>query len=171
MLTRPAYRLGETITAAIEFTAADIPCYALHASLETSERVDGAIALRSDASIRRVTRKIHSSHSEATLFARRIIFTPTIPSTATPSFITSGVSLDWKIVIEFVTPRFEALGDDKMTYGPELVEEISRDDRGVILAAVEGIECETFEVVVPLRVYGALVGITEKEDEMKGFVV
>ena len=171
MLTRPAYRLGETITAAIEFTGADIPCYALHASLETSERVDGAIALRSDASIRRVTRKIHSSHSEATLFASRIVFSPTIPSTATPSFITSGVSLDWKIVIEFVTPRFEALEDNRIMHGPELVEEISRDDRGVILAAVEGIECETFEVVVPLRVYGALVGLTEKEDEMKGLVV
>jgi len=171
MLTRPAYRLGETITAAIEFTGADIPCYALHASLETSERVDGAIALRSDASIRRVTRKIHSSHSEATLFASRIVFSPTIPSTATPSFITSGVSLDWRIVIEFVTPRFDALEDIKMMRSTELVEEISRDDRGVILAAAEGIECETFEVVVPLRVYGALVGFTEKEDEMKGLVV
>jgi hypothetical protein len=171
MLTRPAYRLGETITAAIEFTGADVPCYALHTSLETSERVDGAIALRSDASIRRVTRKIYSSHAEATLFASRIVFTPTIPSTATPSFITSGVSLDWKIVIEFVTPRFEALEDSKVIHSPELVEEISRDDRGVILAAVEGIECETFEVVIPLQVYGALVGITEKEDEMKGLVV
>jgi hypothetical protein len=171
MLTRPAYRLGETITAAIEFTGADVPCYALHASLETSERVDGAIALRSDASIRRVTRKIHSSHSEATLFASRIVFSPTIPSMATPSFITSGVSLDWKIVIEFVTPRFEALEDNKMMHDPELVEEISRDDRGVILAAVEGLECETFEVVVPLRVYGALVGLAEKEDEMNGLVV
>ncbi len=171
MLTRPAYRLGETIIAAIEFTGAEIPCYALHASLETSERVDGAIALRSDASIRRVTRKIHSSHSEATLFANRISFTPSIPSTATPTFITSGVSLDWKIVIEFVTPRFEASEDNKMMQSRELVEETSSDDRGVILAAVEGIECETFEVVVPLQVYGALVGVAEKEDEMKGLVV
>jgi RAB6A-GEF complex partner protein 2 len=170
MLTRPAYRLGETITAAIEFTGAGIPCYALHASLETSERVDGAIALRSDTSIRRVTRKIHASHSEVTLFASRIVFTPTIPSTATPSFITSGVSMDWKIVIEFVTPRFEPREDSEVAYDPELVEEISKDDRGVILAAVEGIECETFEVVVPLQVYGALVGITEK-DEVKGLVV
>lgn len=170
MLTRPAYRLGETITAAIQFTGAEIPCYALHASLETSERVDGAIAMRSEASIRRVTRKIHSSHSEATLFASRVVFTPTIPSTATPSFITSGVSLDWKILIEFVTPRFEAPEDNKV-HDPELMEEISRDDRGVILAAIEGIECETFEVVIPLQVYGALVGMTEKEDEMKGLVV
>ena len=78
--------------------------------------------------------------------------------------------MDWKIVIEFVTPRFEPREDSEVAYDPELVEEISKDDRGVILAAVEGIECETFEVVVPLQVYGALVGITEK-DEVKGLVV
>jgi RAB6A-GEF complex partner protein 2 len=171
MLARPAYRLGETVMAAIEFTGAEIPCYALHASLETSERVDGAIALRSEASIHRVTRKIHASHSEATLFARRIVFSPTIPSTATPSFITSGVSLDWKILIEFVTPRSEDLEDRRMTSDRELLEEISRDERGVILAAVEGLECESFEVVVPLRVYGALVGPAEKDNDMKGLVV
>lgn len=171
MLARPAYRLGETVIAAIEFTGAEIPCYALHASLETSERVDGAIALRSEASIHRVTRKIHASYSEAALFARRIVFSPTIPSTATPSFITSGVSLDWKILIEFVTPRFEDLENSKMIHGQELLEEISRDDRGVILAAVERIECESFEVVVPLRVYGALVGPAEKDDDMRGLVV
>jgi hypothetical protein len=172
MLARPAYRIGETITAAIEFTDADIPCYAIHAALETSEKVDPAIALRSDASIHRVTRKIHSSYSESTLFARRVVFTPTIPATATPGFITSGVSLEWKILIEFVTPRLGIGGGDSTArHAADLLEEISRDDRGVVLAAAENIECESFEVAVPLRIYGAIVGGTEKDELVEGLVV
>jgi hypothetical protein len=171
MLARPAYRLGETIAAAIDFTNADIPCYAIHASLETSEKVDNSIALRSEASILRVTRKIHVSHSESTLFARRVVFSPTIPVSATPEFITSGVSLDWRIRIEFVTPRL-AVGEHETDRDyTDLLEEISRDDRGVVLAAAEAIDCESFEVAVPLRVYGALAG-TEKDDSpLDGLVV
>lgn len=164
MLARPAYRLGETITAAIDFTDADIPCYAVHISLETSEKVDHSIALRSEASILRVTRKVYVSHSESTLFARRVVFSPTIPVSATPEFITSGVSLDWRIRIEFVTPQL-AGGDVDIREGhADLLEEISRDDRGVVLAAAEVLDCESFEIAVPLRVYGALAGNSERDD-------
>jgi hypothetical protein len=167
MLARPAYRLGETITAAIDFTDAEIPCYAIHAALETSEKVDSAIALRSEASILRVTRKIHVSHSESTLFARRVVFSPTIPVSATPEFITSGVSLDWRIRIEFVTPQL-ANGE----IYTDLLEEVASDDRGITLAAAEGIDCESFEIAVPLRVYGALAGNAENEDSpSEGLVI
>lgn len=166
MLARPAYRLGETITAAIDFTNAAIPCYAVHAALETSEKVDSSIALRSEASILRATRRIHASHSESTLFARRIVFAPTIPASATPEFITSGVSLDWRLRIEFVTPRLtDADGEprDPADVG-SLLEEVGRDDRGVVLAAAEVLDCETFEIEVPLTVYGAVVGGMEKDE-------
>jgi hypothetical protein len=170
MLARPAYRLGESLTVAIDFTDAEIPCYAIHASLETSEKVDNSIALRSDASILRVTRKIYVSHSESTLFARRVVFSPTIPVSATPEFITSGVSLDWRIRIEFVTPQIVS-GENQEGY-TDLLEEISRDDRGVVLASTEALDCESFEVAVPLRVYGALAGSTEKDDSLlEGLVV
>jgi len=167
MLARPAYRLGETITAALNFTDADIPCYAIHASLESSEKVDNAISLRSEASILRVTKKVYASHSESTLFARRIVFSPTIPVSATPEFITSGVSLDWRIRIEFVTPQLAN------TEGYiDLLEEVASDDRGVTLAAAEAIDCESFEIAVPLRVYGALAGNTEKDESpCEGLVV
>ena len=38
-----------------------------------------------------------------------------------------------------------------------LLEEISRDGRGgLVLVAAENIACESFEVAVPLRVYGAV---------------
>lgn len=164
MLARPAYRLGETITAAIDFTGAEIPCYAIHTSLETSEKVDNSISIRSEASILRVTRKIYVSHSESTLFARRVVFSPTIPVSATPEFVTSGVSLDWRIRIEFVTQRLASGESESRDSYADILEEVSRDDRGVILASAEVLECESFEIAVPLRVYGALAGNTEKDE-------
>ncbi|KAH7356938.1 Rgp1-domain-containing protein [Rhexocercosporidium sp. MPI-PUGE-AT-0058] len=171
MLARPAYRLGETISTAIDFSDAEIPCYAIHASLETSEKVESSISLRSEASILRVTRKIHASHSESTLFARRIIFSPTIPASATPEFITSGVSLDWRVRIEFVTPRLLRDRDADLGYA-DLLEEVSRDDRGIVLAAAEALDCESFEIAVPLRIYGARAMSTEQDENLTlGLVV
>ncbi len=171
MLARPAYRLGETITVVIDFTDTEIPCYAIHASLETSEKIDNAIALRSEASILRVTRKIHSSHSELTLFARRVVFSPTIPVSATPEFITSGVSLEWWVRIEFVTPRLLRDFENTQRY-TELLEEMSRDDRGTVFAAAETLDCESFEIAVPLRIYGALTGNTDRDEmDEEGLVV
>lgn len=183
MLARPAYRLGEVVTMAVDFTGAEIPCYAVHAALETSERVDPSLAMRSEASIHRASRKVHVFSSEATLFSRRMVFSPTIPVTATPEFVTSGISLEWKIRLEFVVPSQDAetrtieeqpeededvegepsqdrrlIPEPRQSQGPHsLLEEISRDDRGgLVLAAAENLTCESFEVAVPLRVYGAV---------------
>jgi RAB6A-GEF complex partner protein 2 len=178
MLTRPAYRLGEVVTMAIDFSNADIPCYAVHSALETSEKVDPSLAVRSEASIHRVTRKIYVSSSESTLYSRRIVFTPTIPIIATPEFITSGVSFEWKIRLEFVVPSNELDGgkpEQPPTTHP-LLEEVSRDERGgLVLVAAEHLICESFEVAVPLRVYGASAAGLERleRDEalFKGLVV
>lgn len=164
MLARPAYRLGETMSAVIDFTNSDIPCYSVHVSLETSEKVDPAIALRSNASIHRVTRKVHASFSENALYAQRLSFAPTIPPNATPEFITSGVSLEWKLRVEFITPRL-VHEDGEEAYWDELLEELSSDDRGIILAAAERLPAESFEVQVPVRVYGAVSGNSESSDE------
>ncbi|KAF2464953.1 Rgp1-domain-containing protein [Lindgomyces ingoldianus] len=164
MLARPAYRLGETISAMIDFTNSHIPCYSVHVALETSEKVDPAIALRSNASIYRVTRKVHTSFSENALFAQRLSFSPTIPPNSTPEFITSGVSLEWKLRIQFITPRLTH-EDGEEAFWDELLEEISSDDRGIILAAAERLPAESFEVQVPVRVYGAVSGASENTDE------
>lgn len=172
MLARPAYRLGETITAAIDFSNADIPCYAIHASLETAEKVDPSIALRSESSILRATRRVYGSHSESTLFARRAVFSPSIPASATPEFITSGVSLEWRLRIEFVTPRLSDADGELRPDFPSLLEAVASDDRGVVLAAVEMLDCETFEIEVPLTVYGAVSGTVERDETTsEGLVV
>lgn len=159
MLTRPAYKLGEVVTMVIDFTNAEIPCYAVHASLETSEIVDSSLAMRSESSIHRVTRKVYASSSEATLYSRRVVFTPTIPISATPEFVTSGFSFEWKIRVEFVVPSQH--GDTKtqpdVSTPCPLLEQISQDEKGgLVLVAVENLACESFDVPVPLRVYGAV---------------
>jgi hypothetical protein len=160
MLARPAYRLGETMSALIDFKDSHIPCYSVHVSLETSEKVDPAMALRSNASIYRVTKKAHASFSENALFAQRLAFSPTIPPNATPDFITSGVSLEWKLRVEFITPRL-VHEDGEEALWDELLEEVSSDDRGTILAAAQRLPAESFEVAVPIRVYGAVSGVGE----------
>lgn len=169
MLSRPAYRLGESITTVVDFTNTDIPCYSLHVALESSEKVDPAIALRSNASIYRVTRKTHAAFVENALFAQRLAFAPTVPPTATPEFITSGVSLEWKLRVEFVTPRLTHEDGQEASWG-ELLEVVEQDERGVILAGAERLPCESFEVAVPVRVYGAATGSTEVAD-VEGLVV
>ena len=155
MLARPAFRLGETLSVAVDLQDADLSCYALHASLETSETIDPTIALRSKASIHRVTRRVHTSQYESTVSASRVLFSPTIPISAAPEFITSGVSLEWRLRFEFVTSRLgenDELGDGV----DDLMEEVAKDERGSVKAAVQGLPCETFDVTVPLRVYGAI---------------
>ncbi|KAI6244886.1 hypothetical protein HI914_06852 [Erysiphe necator] len=153
MLTRPAYRLGETIYVVIDFTDAKIPCYAIHASLESSERVDNSISLRSEASIFQSTRKTYVTHSESTLFSKRTIFTPTIPTLATPGFITTGVSLEWRIRVEFITPILDN-GNKIVQNYPKLLDEVSVNDQGVFLKAAEALDCDSFHIAIPMRVYG-----------------
>lgn len=193
-LARPAFRLGETISALVDFERADVPVFGIAVTLESSEKVDPAIALRSAASVYRVTRKVHASFAENTLFARRVSFAPTVPPNATPEFVTSGISLDWKLRVEFVTPRMgaaEAAGYSSGVNTPvsekggwdrereremektwegrgALLEELTSDDRGSVLAAVERLNCESFEVAVPIRIYGASTGsegLTVEQEE------
>ena len=152
MLARPAYRLGETVPVAIDFQDSDVACYSLHATLETSEVIDPAIALRSKASIHRATTRILASQIESTICAKKVLFNPMIPSTSTPEFITSGISLEWRLRFEFVTSRLGDAEEDEDI--DDLMEEVARDERGVVKAAVQGLPCETFDVTVPLRVFG-----------------
>lgn len=154
---RPSYRLGETIHLVIDFREAKIPTYAVQVVLETSENVDEAIVMRSAGSIYRYTRKVHAEMAENALFAQRLAFSLLVPANATPEFVTSGVSLEWRVRVEFVTPRLtsERVGDGF----EELLEEVARDERrGVTFQGVEGLKVETFQVEVPVRVYGAIVG-------------
>ena len=160
MLLRPAYRLGESVPVTVDFRRADVACYSLHATLETSESVDAALALRSKASVQRVTRRVHASHSESTISSDRVFFNLVIPAGATPEFITTGVNLQWELRFEFVTDgSLDAESMDDVS--DSLMEEVARDERGVLKAALQTLPCETFDVAVPLKVYGATAAFDE----------
>lgn len=166
-LLRPAYRLGETIIGTIDFTVPpgsqddqnQAATYSVNLELESAERVDPSLALRSGSSIQRVTRKVHASMRENSLFARALSFSLAIPAHATPTFETTGVSLLWRLRVEFTTERQPAHmswpEDDGQERSGELLEEIGRDERGMSLLAKERLMAETFEIAVPLRIYGA----------------
>ena len=147
-LARPIYRLGETVVAVIDFCKSEIACHSLRVTLETSETVDPVYALRSSDSIGRVTRRIYASWYERTLCTERSVFSSMIPISATPEFITSGVSLNWKIRFEFVT----SIPSDVMRL---CMNQGNSDEKGRFFSAVRDVPCEGFEVQVPIRVCGA----------------
>lgn len=165
VLNRPVHRLGETVIATVDFGEAAIPCYAVRASLETSEKVMPTIAVRSSASIHRTTRRIHASLFENTLYATRVVFSPAIPISATPTILTSGVALDWDLRFEFVTPKSTGEHGNGPS-GFRLLETMSSDDRGKVLSALEHLGCESFEISIPLTVYGETVREQSPEENI-----
>lgn len=197
-MVRPAYRLGEIITGTIDLGPPNpentdgtdqIPSYAVNVWLETVERIDPSLALRSSSSVQRATRKVLAHVSETVLFARKISFRLEIPTTATPTFETTGVQLAWRVRVEFVTARVRPKavrglgiddqddGDDDeatshTTVEDDLLEEVGRDERGVVRIAKERLVAETFEVAVPVRVYGvAGTGSDGQEAETNGLEI
>ncbi|ERF69445.1 hypothetical protein EPUS_07849 [Endocarpon pusillum Z07020] len=166
VLDRTLYRLGESVTASVDFSNPQMPCYSLRCSLESTENVNPALALRSAASITRLSRRVYRLQSENTLFAERIVFSLSIPTTASPTLLTSGVNLDWAIRFEFVTTlATESVDDKEQSDDKELLESVTKDERGTILAAVETLQCETFEVSIPITVYGdTIVAGTDAEE-------
>lgn len=168
-LARPAYKLGEAITAVLDFTGAQLTTYHVHVTLESSESIAPDLALRSEASVHRTTRKIHAMYSCMTLYADRTVTSLSIPSSASATFETSGVSLKWAIRIEFITlspghsqqhlpstppsPTSPTHSSALPTPPkPELLDLTFSDQRGEIREARQGITVESFEAEVPVRV-------------------
>lgn len=156
VLNRPSHRLGETVLATIDFTDASLPCFSLRATLETSEKVDPSLALRSNTSIHRATRRIYASYFENTLFSTRVVFSPAIPISATPTLLTSGIKLDWDLRFEFVTTHSKHDTDVRLS-GSGLLELLGQDERGSVYSALENLPSESFEIAIPLTVYGETV--------------
>ncbi|KJF61121.1 intracellular protein transporter [Coccidioides immitis RS] len=169
VLNRPAHRLGETVVATIDFSNAALPCYCLRGSLETYEKVNPTIALRSSTSITRATRKVHATCFDNTLFSTKVAFMPSIPVSATPTLITSGVNLEWQLRFEFVTCGLHH-EEDAGVSGINLLEIVERDDRGAVFAALENVLCQSFEVSIPLTVYGDTIHEPESE-ELQGYPI
>ncbi|KAL8710342.1 MAG: hypothetical protein Q9220_005112 [cf. Caloplaca sp. 1 TL-2023] len=162
MLARPAYRLGELIPITVDFHQSEIQCFSIRVTLETVEQVDQSIALRSQASILRISRRILATQHEWTLSADRVYFNLAIPSNSTPEFVTTGVSLQWRLRFDFVTSdEANATDGDAHTDTYDMLEEVSHDERGSVSIAMQGIACDTFEVALPIRLYGSIHGLDQ----------
>lgn len=154
MLARPAYRMGEVIPVTIDFRKSDVRCYSLCVTLESSECIDAAIALRSQASISRISRRVHSIQHRPCISADRVFLSLAIPNNSTPEFITSGISLSWSLRFEFITGTQEEGEREIDGTGHSLLEKVAEDERGSVSAALQAMWCETFDVQLPLRLYG-----------------
>lgn len=151
LLGRPAFRLGESISVTIDFQQSFACCHSLMAVLESFEIIDPAIALRSQASIYRATRRIHASHFELTLFEKRFTFSPIAPLNATPNFQTSSVSLVWSLRFEFMISQEGVNGIQK-----GFLDEAVKNEKGSVSKGVQMVPCEKFEIAVPLNINGCI---------------
>ena len=154
-LARTAYRVGEQVNGMVDFEKSADTCYTMHVSLETTELVESTLALRSRASVHRATRKVYAVSTECTLNASRAPFSFTIPNDATPAFVTSGVQLEWRLRFEFVTGV-----SGRIMQGEDLLEEVLDDERGTTYAAFQELPSESFDVHIPIRVYGNKTAVT-----------
>jgi len=146
-LTRSVFCLGEMVSASVSFGVGHSRSFSLKASLETEELISPSVALRSSTSVRRATRRIHAYSSSQTLNLQRVVCNLIIPPAATPSFHTSGIQLEWKLRFHFVTMGGNAQEES-------LLETVMEDDRGALQSALQEIDSESFEVNIPLQVFG-----------------
>ena len=56
----------------------------------------------------------------------------------------------------------------RRTRADALLEQLSEDGRGSVMAAARRLGCESFEVMVPVRVFGAAGVVTKLDDEVSG---
>jgi len=202
-ISRSALRLGDLLVCVLDFAKAKLPCYAVETTLESSERVDPSLAIRSSQSIERVTRRVWAKTAECTVGAERSSISFQIPAAGTPSFTTTGVGVEWCLRVEIVVgaqskrtsqiskqrstssatqadhttpedanenedtdadPLNGRSGDDEEgdivakklpVVSNALLEVVEADERGALLAPKVCLHCESFEVVIPLRIFGA----------------
>lgn len=151
-LARRSFLLGENIAIMIDFGDAIAGCYSLKVTLERSETVDAAIALRSESSIQRATCHVHAVWLELTACTEKAVFSFIIPITATPAFTTSAVKLEWMLRFEFVTMQ----NVDKANATVDRLKDIKQDAGNFFPSTLSNLRLEYFDVTIPLQVYGAV---------------
>ncbi|XP_078077923.1 RAB6A-GEF complex partner protein 2 isoform X3 [Mustelus asterias] len=96
------YKIGEDVVGTFDFSEGDIPCLQFSVSLQTEEHVQEEYQRKPGQPVSLST---HARHQESCLHTAKTHFSLPIPLSATPSFITSVVSLKWRLHFEFVTAR------------------------------------------------------------------
>ena len=150
--TKATCRLGETLPVMVDFRGADTRCYALCASLETVEGVNSSVALRSDASIARATRRVYVQTTRNTVCCETALLEFMVPGNSTPEFATSGINMRWILRFTFSTgnPTASVAGNARV------LEPTTFDERATVSSAVQELQCENLDVTLPVRVRGFL---------------
>lgn len=142
------YRVGDEIVAVLDMSDADIPCYHVTATLETTERIlDSSICLESETKTQAITRRIYSHYVTSCFSASKTHIQLTIPSTATPQFSTSLISLNWSVRLDLITAAA------KTKHGQSLFKTSNQDESCHIYTAKPVLPCESFSCRIPIHVY------------------
>lgn len=149
------YRVGDEIIAQLDMSDADIPCYHITATLETTERLlDPSISLESESKTQAVTRRIYSHYVTSSFGATKTHIQLTIPSTATPQFSTSLTSLNWSIKLDLITSAVSSQEDQSSLLEPVSQSSTQIDDPSYnIYTAKPVLPCESFSCRIPIQVY------------------
>lgn len=146
-LSKPVFRVGEDLVVNIDFSKAVFKCYHVTISLETTESVDSTIAKKPPNEITAYSRRIFAQTALSNFSALSTHFEFTIPSTSSPQFTTSCISLQWSLKIDFITSPTDSILIPLPT-------KWHNDDRGDYIVANPILEnCDTFTCRIPLNVF------------------
>ena len=145
VLGRLGYRLGESVTAVLNFTKSTVPCFHVSVFLEVYEIVEGQFAARSKDIIKQHTRICVGEFHQHTINSKRTAVVLNIPSKATPDFQSSAVSISWSIRFEFITGKESGV-----------LSNIADIEGYEHQRSVANVNVEPFDCTIPLKVYGAL---------------
>ena len=145
VLGRLGYRLGESVTAVLNFTKSTVPCYHVSVFLEMYESVEAQFAARSKDIIKQHTRICVGEFHQHIINSRRTAIVLNIPSKATPDFQSSAVSISWSLRFEFITGT-----------GSRILSNMAELDGFEHQRSVSDVTVEPFDCTIPLKVYGAL---------------
>jgi hypothetical protein len=139
VLTRTAYRIGDSVVGIIKFHRGTVPCYQISVFLEALERVQPDFSLPKGA---RESRRVLAEHHEFCLNTKRTQVMLPIPTNCTPDFTSTAVSLSYGVRIEFVTGT-----KDRMVTTVHQEGEAAVHSHGAPVAEVESFDC-----TIPIKV-------------------
>ncbi|WFD19846.1 Golgi membrane exchange factor (Ric1p-Rgp1p) subunit [Malassezia caprae] len=122
-VARAKYRLGDAVHVIVRMNElhANVRVVRVAAALESHEEVDASLALLPPGRTQRMTRQVYATHHENTLDTRQTSMLLTIPSGATPEFMTSGIRHRWSLRVSLLTESADD-GTQRREPPPHLVQ-------------------------------------------------
>lgn len=149
---RLGYRLGESITAVLNFSKSSMPCHHISVYLESHETVEPDFASKSKDYLKMHTKQCHGEFHQSVLNSKRSAVVLNIPSRATPDFVSTAISVNWSLRICFIT------GSGQSVYYTSSNREGFAHSRAFPISEVEPFDC-----TIPLKIYGALKASTQQK--------